>query len=178
MVRALPVFSAIKPVPMMAAGRFSTYINYMKRFYRPCTEQGFKRVSDGNKLLAGAKDEWDFQIDPAKVGESIGLFRADLRGGNWQKIKTSSSSWSNQGLRYYKGLGWYRQTLEVPQEFAGKRVFLWCGGVDEKAKVWVNGKVIGISHGGAFSPFEMDATEAIKPGKNVVTFCVNNDVVN
>jgi hypothetical protein len=169
---------AVKPVPMMAAGRFSTYVNYMKRFYRPCTEQAFKRVTDGNTLIAAAHDVWDFQIDPAKVGESIGLFRADLRGGNWQKLKSSSSSWSNQGLRYYKGLAWYRQTLDVPQEFAGKRVFLWCGGVDEKAKVWVNGNVIGISHGGAFSPFEMDATDAIKPGKNVIAFCVNNDVVN
>ena len=58
----------------------------------------------------------------------------------------------------------YRPTLQ------GKRIFLWFGGVDEKAKVWVNGKPIGISHGGAFLPFELDATAAIMPGaRNVVT---------
>jgi hypothetical protein len=60
----------------------------------------------------------------------------------------------------------------------GKRVFLWCGGVDEKAKVWVNGKPVGVSPGAAFSPFEVDATDAIRAGKNVITFCVVNDVVN
>jgi hypothetical protein len=30
------------------------------------------------------------------------------------------SSWGNQGLRYYKGLAWYRQTLDVPAEHAGE----------------------------------------------------------
>lgn len=167
-----------KPVPMLSAGRFSTYINYMKRFFRPTTEQGYKRVTEGNKLVSFAKDEWDFLIDPPKVGEQIGLWREDVRGGNWQKIKTSSSSWSNQGYRYYKGLAWYRQTVDVPAEYVGKRLFLWCGGVDEKCKVWVNGKPIGVSPGAAFSPFEMDATEVVKAGKNVIVFAVNNEVVN
>ena len=167
-----------KPVAMLSAGRFSTYVNYMKRFYRPCTEQAYKRVTEGNKPLAIAKDEWDFFMDNAKIGDAIGLYKPEVTGGNWQKLKTSSSSWSNQGLRYYKGLAWYRQTLDVPADAVGKRVFLWCGGVDEKCKVWVNGKPIGVSPGAAFSPFEMDATDAIKAGKNVVVFAVNNEVVN
>lgn len=169
---------ASQPVPMVSAGRFSTYVNYMRRFFRPATEGGYARVTGGNKLAAAATDEWDFLTDPARLGEDTGWWRADLTGGNWQRLKTSSASWSDQGLRYYKGLAWYRQTLDVPKEFEGKRLFLWCGGVDEKAKVWVNGKPIGISHGAAFYPFEMDATPAMQPGRNVVVFCVANEVVN
>ena len=169
---------AIKPVAMVSAGRFSTYVNYMRRFYRPCTEQGFKRVTDGNQLVAAAPDEWQFQIDPAKLGEDIGLWRPENTGGNWQRLKTSSSSWSNQGLRYYKGLAWYRTTVEVPAKFAGQRVFLWCGGVDEAAKIWVNGRHLGNSPGAAFYPFEMDATDAVKPGKNTLVVCISNQVVN
>lgn len=168
-----------QPVPMVSAGRHSTYVNYMNRFFRPATEQGYRRVTGGNRVIAAAADEWDFLIDPSRVGETIGLWREEVRGGNWQKIKTSSSSWSNQGLRYYKGLAWYRQTVDVPATFKDQRIFLWCGGVDEKAKVWVNGKPIGISPGAAFSPFEMDATDAVRAGgKNAVTFCVANEVVN
>lgn len=169
---------ATKPVPMVSAGPHSTYVNYMKRFFRGATEQGYARVTGSNTLVAAAADEWDFQIDPLKVGEDIGLWRAETTGGNWQKIRTSSASWSNQGLRYYKGLAWYRQTVEVPAAAAGKRIFLWCGGVDETAKVWVNGRVIGISPGATFYPFEMDATEAVKAGKNVLVFCVSNQTVN
>ena len=167
-----------EPTPMVSAGRFSTYVNYMRRFFRPCTEQGWQRVTGGNELLAATKDEWDFQIDPAVTGEEIGLYKEGITGGNWQRIKTSSSSWSNQGLRYYKGLAWYRQKVELPESAKDRRVFLWCGGVDELAKVWVNGKQIGISHGASFYPFEMDATDAVKPGENVITICVSNERVN
>jgi hypothetical protein len=80
-------------------------------------------VTAGNELLAAANDEWEFQLDPAIVGEEIGLFREGVSGGNWQKIKSSSSSWSNQGLRYYKGLAWYRQKVELPADIGGRRVF-------------------------------------------------------
>jgi hypothetical protein len=168
----------MKPVSMVSAGRFSTYVSYMKRFFRGATEQGYARVTGSNTLVAATSDEWAFQTDPAKIGEDIGLWRAETTGGNWQKLKTSSLSWSDQGLRYYKGLAWYRQTVQVPESAKGKRIFLWCGGVDETAKVWINGKVIGISPGATFYPFEMDATPAVKTGTNVIVFCVANLVVN
>jgi hypothetical protein len=167
-----------KPVAMLSAGRFSTYVNYMRRFFRGATEQGYARVTGGNKLVAAAPDEWDFQIDPMQVGEDIGFWKTGITGGNWQKLKTSSASWSDQGLRYYKGLAWYRTEVNVPREFAGQRIFLWCGGVDETAKVWVNGQVIAISPGAAFYPFEMDTTDSVKPGRNIITMCVSNQIVN
>jgi beta-galactosidase len=82
-------------------------------------------------------------------------------------------------LRTYKGEAWYRQEVEIPEKFKGKRIFLWFGGVDEKAKVWLNGKEIGISHGGAFLPFELDATPAVLPGvRNVVTVRLINHKVD
>ena len=46
-------------------------------------------------------------------------------------------------------------------------------------KVWVNGQVLGISPRESFAPFEMDATEAIRPGKmNTVVVCVSNMTLN
>jgi hypothetical protein len=153
--------------------------NYLRRFFRQPVEQGYARTSGGNELVAGLKDEWQFTLDQQRIGEDIGLWKTDVRGGNWQPLKTASLTWSDQGLRTYKGEAWYRQEIDVPQRFAGRRVFLWFGGVDEKAKVWVNGQLIGISHGGSFLPFEMDATHAIQPGgRNVVAVRLVNDVVN
>lgn len=147
---------------------------YMKRFFTPATEQGAARVTDGNRLLAAAGDEWLFRIDPSAVGETLRWFDAKLTGDNWQTILTCSKSWGDQGLRYYKGIAWYRTTVSLPADVAGQRVFLWCGGADEKAKVWVNGKEIGISGGSAFIPFEMDATDAVQAGENTITIAVSN----
>jgi hypothetical protein len=151
---------------------------YLKRFFAPAVEQGYARTTGGNRLVAGFADEWEFQLDPQRLGADIGLFRPELTGGNWQPLRTFSRSWSTQGLRTYKGQCWYRQTVQVPSAEAGKRLFLWFGGVDEKARVWVNGREIGISPGSAFTPFELDATSAIRPGANVVVVCVLNQHVN
>jgi len=113
------------------------------------------------------------------VGEELGWWRAEPIGGNWQTIKTATSSSSNQGLRYYKGLAWYRQRVSLPKSTDGKRVFLWCGGIDELAQVWVNGQRLGISPRARFTPFEMDATSAVQAGQlNTVVFCVSNSTLN
>jgi hypothetical protein len=163
--------------PPMVAPNLSDI--YMKRFYRDCIEEGAERVSGGNRSLAVLKDEWDFLLDPLRVGEDLGYWRADLRGGNWQKIRTCSASWSDQGLRYYKGLAWYRQTVKLPENCRDKTVFLWCGGVDEKAKVWVNGKLAGISNDSTFQPFEFDVTDKILPGaENSIAICIANLTVD
>lgn len=163
-----------KPVPMLSP---NTYY-YMNLFYRGATEQAFKRTNNGNRLVVAAPDEWQFREDKDKTGEANGWWKSDTSPNGWRPLKTTSQSWSNQGLRYYKGLAWYRQTLEVPAELAGQRIFLWCGGVDETAKVWVNGEPIGVSHGIAFEPFELDATKALKPGKNVITFEISNVILD
>ncbi|MCF7854209.1 MAG: hypothetical protein K9N51_05370, partial [Candidatus Pacebacteria bacterium] len=42
---------------------------------------------------------------------------------------------------------------------------LWFGGVHNQAKVWVNGTVVRISHTRAFRPFEVDVTDAVRPGE-------------
>jgi len=153
--------------------------DYMERYFSTTTLQGYARTTNGNELVAGLKDEWLFQIDPKQVGEAVGWWKPQAAGGNWLPIKTSTSSWSNQGLRYYKGLAWYRQTVRVPEKYKGKRIFLWCGAIDEFAKVWVNGKAVGISPRITFKPFEVDATEAIEAGKdNVVVVCVSNAQLN
>jgi hypothetical protein len=77
-------------------------ISYLRRFFRAPTEQGFERSTGGNTFLVGLPDEWLFQIDPQSVGELLNWHSPFYTGGNWDKKLTSSSSWSNQGLRYYK----------------------------------------------------------------------------
>lgn len=63
---------------------------------------------------------------------------------------------------------WYSRQFTVPAEWAGRRVRLNFGGVDWKADVWVNGVQVG-GHEGAYSPFSMDITDALKNGDNLLT---------
>ena len=72
-------------------------------------------------------------------GEALGFFNPEMGDNNWTTIRTKSTSWSNQGLRYYKGECWYRTTVKVPEKYRGRKLRLWLGGIDDKAKAWING---------------------------------------
>jgi len=160
---------------------------FLERFHASATEEAHARVTGGNTLVVGLDDTWDFMLDPQVLGETVGLFREEVRGGNWRKI-SASSSWGNQGLRYYFGEAWYRQDVEVPRKYRDKKIMLWFASADDAAKVWVNGKLLGVSpgavfdidaHGGSTKPFEFDATESLRPGeRNVVAVRVRRNKVN
>jgi hypothetical protein len=148
---------------------------YLDRFFSQPTVDGLAKVTNGNTFIAGLNDTWDFLIDPEQIGVVIKFFDPRFTGGNWQKLRTSGASWSTQGLRYYKGWAWYRQTVQIPASFKGRKVFLWIGGVDEKATVWINGKPVGNTAKGTFKASDMDATAAIDfGGANLVTILLQN----
>lgn len=147
---------------------------HLRRFFRLGVEQGAARTQGGNTLVHPLQDEWEFLLDPTQTGGTLHYEKAELQGGNWQKVPTWTTTWSAQGLRYYRGMAWYRQSFELTESQAGKRLFLWFGGVDESARVWVNGHLVGTSPSSAFTPFEVDITDAVRAGKNVVTLCVAN----
>jgi hypothetical protein len=154
-------------------------VSYLKRFFRPCVEQGIERALEKGTVIAGLKDIWSFKADSEGVGEPLGWFAEDLTGGNWRTLKTSTLSWSDQDLRYFKGEGWYRQRIKLPKLAENQKVLLWFGGVDELATVWLNGKLIGASPGRAFLPFEMDVTESVRLDKdNLVVVRVRNAKLN
>lgn len=162
--------------PMLVGWHSETFI---RAFISGITEANVARVTDGNALIVPFRNEWQFQIDPENWGRYAGLHRPDSEGGNWRTIRTDTS-WSNQGLRYYFGQAWYRQTVDMPAGIEGRRIMIGFSGVDRTAEVWVNGYWVGANHdgvefdldahGSAFVPFSFDVTDAIRPGApNVVT---------
>lgn len=64
--------------------------------------------------------------------------------------------------------GLYRREFDLPQDWSGRRVILYFGGVESAFYVWVNGQKIGFSKDSRL-PAEFDVTEYVHPGKNVIT---------
>lgn len=62
---------------------------------------------------------------------------------------------------------WYRKTETIPASAAGKRVLLHFGVVGYEALLFVNGQKVG-SHHGDFTPWEVDITKFVEPGKPAV----------
>lgn len=74
----------------------------------------------------------------------------------------------------WQGICWYRKEFAVPEEAAGKNLFLRFEGAMNVAEVWVNG-VKKITHLGGYLPFVVDFTKEVKAGeKNTVIVKLDN----
>jgi len=70
----------------------------------------------------------------------------------------------NTGKLPWKGVGWYRRTLELPPDAAGKFVALRFGGVMSNPEVFLNGEKVGGWDYGYMS-FEVDVSAKLKFGE-------------
>lgn len=111
---------------------------------------------------------WAFRMDPANAGETEQWYSDTVPFTDTIQVP---GAWEAQGFgeetdklnHHFIGKGWYRRVVDVPADWAGKRVFLCIGGVHRYASVWVNGKSFG-EHIGCLSPFEYDITDCVSPG--------------
>jgi beta-galactosidase len=115
---------------------------------------------------------WQFRLDPRGQGDS----------GQWHSAAVPFADsiqvpgcWQAQGFgspdgilkHQYAGGAWYRRTVAVPAAWKDKRVVLKLGGVLRRVVLFVNGKKAG-EHDGMSAPFELDVTNAVRPGADNV----------
>ena len=67
--------------------------------------------------------------------------------------------------------GCYRRTFSLPEEWAGRRIFVHFEGVDSAFHLWVNGEAVGYSQDSRL-PAEFDITDAVEPGLNTIALRV------
>ncbi len=100
-----------------------------------------------------------------------GFAKASFDDSKWDLIKVPLNWYKKypgsvkQDAPYVKG--WYRKSVEIPQSAAGKRVCLHFDVIGYEALLFVNGKEAG-SHHGDFTPWDIDVTDFVEPGKSAV----------
>jgi beta-mannosidase len=108
---------------------------------------------------------WSYQIEREQSGESLGYPDAAFDTTSWPEMLIPVN-WYLTEVGDFFGTIWFRRSFEVPEEFAGDRMFLRFAGVDYYCNVWLNGRYLGF-HEGVFNPFEFDVTEALdRTGSN------------
>ena len=124
---------------------------------------------------------------PAKTESQLatvdGPWSVSFQGGRGAPTSISLdklSSWSDNpdpGVKYFSGSGTYAKTVDAAPDWFRKGAHVWIdlGEVKNLAEVTVNGKPLGIVW---HTPYRVDATAALKPGKNEVSIKVTNAWVN
>ncbi|MFB6343691.1 glycoside hydrolase family 2 TIM barrel-domain containing protein [Saccharicrinis sp. FJH62] len=78
-----------------------------------------------------------------------------------------------EGGFYPMGAGWYRKTFQMPEDWKGKLVSAYFGGVYMNARVFINGQALGSQPYG-YTSFYRDLTPYLKEGDNVLAVKVDN----
>jgi beta-mannosidase len=97
-------------------------------------------------------------------------------GGEW-KIDTAQlpssgtmtlpAHWERSGLPDFAGTVRFERTFPAPLVEMQESLWLICRGIDYLAKVFLNGRLVG-SHEGYFQTWEIEVTDALHPGENII----------
>jgi beta-galactosidase len=103
---------------------------------------------------------------------------AENKSISWENV-TIPHSWNTDDILddeagYYRGDGWYKKTMTIPQIYDNQQVFLMFEGVNQVTSLYVNGKPVGNDHIGGYTTFTRDITSTLKFGKNQIVVKVNN----
>lgn len=106
--------------------------------------------------------EWDFRFDAENMGLTEKWNNRPV--GFNQKINVPFPWGSNlSGVKDEADIAWYTRTIQVPDSWNGKRIFLVIGACDWHTQAWLDGNDLG-SHQGGYTPFEFELTPHVKPG--------------
>ncbi len=139
--------------------------------------------SNPHRLRTNLNGEWSFRFDPQSIGEKNQWYSAKHGLKDWKKVTVPHcwdampggdyGNWNDQSPDnppHYNGAAWYRLSFEwKPTE--GKRQRIAFLGVQQRARIYLNGSEIAMHEGGG-APFSIDISKHIKPGKNTLALKV------
>ncbi len=117
---------------------------------------------------------WDFRFDFGKSGieedapKGLGFDR---------KITVPFAPESELSGIAYTGFipsVWYKRMIDIPKKYQDHRVILHFGAVDYYTSVFINSYLVG-EHRGGYTPFQIDITDYLLDGDNLLVVGVNDD---
>ncbi|MBN1372138.1 MAG: hypothetical protein JW987_09355 [Anaerolineaceae bacterium] len=108
---------------------------------------------------------WQFEFDPEDKGLESGLRERPLNG-TIEVPFAPESTLSGIGDVDFHDAVWYRREVQIPAEWAERKVMLHFQAVDYDTSVWANGQEVA-RHRGGFTPFTADLSGVAKPGESV-----------
>lgn len=116
---------------------------------------------------------WDFKLDNGK-GFAEKWYEKPLENADKMPVPASYND-LQEGEDFRDHYGWvfYQRKVSVPEFVKSQRLVLRCDAVTHHAKVYLNGELL-IEHKGGFLPFEVEVTDKMQKGENLLTIAVDN----
>ncbi|HDZ19969.1 hypothetical protein LCGC14_0095490 [marine sediment metagenome] len=109
---------------------------------------------------------WQFEIDQADSGIDRGLLDRELEREIVVPFPPESEA-SGIGCCDLMEAVWYRRDVDIPADWAGRKVLLHFQAVGTDATVWVNGQEV-VRHRGCWTGFVADLAGVAGPGERAI----------
>ncbi|TGY09692.1 glycoside hydrolase family 2 TIM barrel-domain containing protein [Bacteroides muris (ex Afrizal et al. 2022)] len=99
-------------------------------------------------------DSWKF-----RKGECTAALDSTFKDDEWEDIYLPHT-WNTDAYTekdYYRGMGWYRRQIILPQDWIGKQVFLKLDAASKATCIYINGKKVG-EHTGGYTASTLNIT--------------------
>ena len=149
--------------------------------------------------VVSLRGEWEFVAYPMKHPQRNSHDNPDFWRRSWPNARMISvpGCWEAQGVgepgmsesweckfdhnpkplhHKYMGDGWYRKTVSIPTEWAGKLIWLKVGGVRSQGWFWVNGRQVALVNNYC-GTYKYDITDCVAPGGLATVIAQVNNVV-
>ena len=139
------------------------YQEHMARPLPPVSSPSFESPPLPPRLRRSLDGPWYFSTTEIRNTEDCSLITVPAP---WQ---------ADARFRDHIGAAWYQREFEVSSDWmeSGRVLLIGFGAVDYFAEVWLNGIKVG-EHEGGYLPFELDITDAARPGRNTLTVRVDD----
>lgn len=120
---------------------------------------------------------WTCDLDLGRSGQDEGRELYQSKGFK-QKIVVPfcpESELSGVGHKDFIAQIWYHRRIEIPAAWSEQSVILHIGAADYETEVYIDGKSIGLHHGGSVA-FSFDLSEHVEPGESydLIIRCADN----
>lgn len=139
------------------------------------------------RKLDSLNGEWKFLVDQLDMGDKGSMMRGGIGGNRTAQpmelieyefsesdTLTVPGDWNSEDeeLKWYRGVVWYSRTFDF-EPYQETRAILYFGGAYFRKDIYLNGQYLA-SHKGGFTPFNLDITEFVQSGQNVITVKVDS----
>jgi len=118
-----------------------------------------EKINEGWKFVLRDQAEAKLQDFDDKAWQTVDLPH------DWSVKQPYSPTYASCTGFLPGGIGWYRKSLNIPQEKRDERVYLYFEGVYNRSEVFVNGQSVGSRPNGYIS-FSFDITPFVRFGEN------------
>lgn len=116
-----------------------------------------------SRITNTINESWKFSKVDSPTNQLVGFDDSE-----WEKV-TIPHTWNkvdatDDAPAYYRGIGWYRKTINIPADKKEKQVYIHFSAVNQETELFINGQTVGY-HAGGYTAFCFDITKYLKFGE-------------